>query len=99
VIVVLLFLEIPTELLSREIEKSVIDAQARREEPTEEDGKKFLEDYMRSAGSWVWDVERWLEEKYGGAEGYLVAAGVSRKALGEIERLLLVEGSEKLVEV
>lgn len=98
VIVLLLFLEVPIEVLEMDIERSVVEAQVANEPPKDEIGRKLQEDYVRSAGSWARDVERWVREKHRGVEGYLEAAGVTEKAREGIERELRVEG-EKLVDL
>lgn len=99
VMVLLIFLEIPIEVISKDIEQSIVHVQSTAEPPADEASARFLEDFMRSAGTWAEDVERWLQDKFRGVDGYLAAAGITTKAQDAVEGMLLVDSDEKLVEV
>ncbi|CZT22124.1 uncharacterized protein RCC_07993 [Ramularia collo-cygni] len=95
-IILLLFLDVPTKVISQEIQQAIEHAQGTVAAPTDEVSIKFSVDFMQSAGTWVGDVEQWLGKKYKGLDGYLAAAGVYAHAQDTAERMLLVLSGDKL---
>lgn len=98
-IALLLFLKVPVNVMSREVEQSIVHVQSVAEKPTDESSLSFLADFVQSAGTWVGDVKQWLEEKHHGIEGYLKAADVTSTAQETVKSMLLANADEKLVEL